>query len=249
MRGTRSVVLLTRPDHQASAMIGKLAALGMVAHNEPMLDIVPEEAPDGWWSGTAAIAITSPNGAKRLKDVAGLSRALPAFAVGPATAEELRKLGFADIVTGDGTAYSLMRLLQHHLTPETGEIVHVCGHHVACDIASELGVRGYRSKRVVLYRAELRQTLTETGRALGHANRIGAVAVTSQRAAKQLTLLLKKYGLLHITKSASAIAMSEPIADRLTGDGWQRVDVASEPSAQAIVETLMRSAHSLGLLP
>jgi len=235
---SKKIIMLTRPYGRAYGMIELVRKLGWPAYNEPIVEIEPISGPVGWSSNLAAIAVTSPNGARSLESVAGLARTIPVFAVGSGTADELRLRGFSNIDVSDGTAQTLIQRLTKRVPRHIGVIAHVSGEHIACDIAAELSARGYRSIRVVVYRANLRQTLTETGQVLCRTNQIGGVICMSKRIAAQLTVLLRKHQQMQILQSVPAVAMSLPIADQLHQDGWRKIRVASEPSMAATLDAL-----------
>lgn len=73
---SKKIIMLTRPLGQAHGMIELTRKLGWAAYNEPIVEIEPISGAVGWSSNLAAIAVTSPNGARCLESVAGLCRAL-----------------------------------------------------------------------------------------------------------------------------------------------------------------------------
>ncbi|MFP5361888.1 MAG: uroporphyrinogen-III C-methyltransferase [Thermoleophilia bacterium] len=110
----RSVVV-TRARAQASALAGRLRALGAAVVEAPAIRIEPLQARLPELSGVDLLCVTSPNGARRLLEIARDARALagPAIAaIGPGTAEALRAGGVeADIVPPRAVAESLVDAL------------------------------------------------------------------------------------------------------------------------------------------
>jgi uroporphyrinogen III methyltransferase / synthase len=110
----RSVVV-TRARAQASALVARLRGLGARVVQAPSIRIepLPADLPDV--RGFDLLCVTSPNGARRLLELAGDARALagPAIAaIGPGTAEALRAGGIAaDIVPPRAVAESLVEAL------------------------------------------------------------------------------------------------------------------------------------------
>jgi uroporphyrinogen III methyltransferase/synthase len=108
-------VAVTRARAQASALAGRLRALGASVVEAPAIRIEPiaAELPD--LAGFDLLCVTSPNGARRLLEIAGDARALagPAIAaIGPGTADALRAGGIeADIVPPRAVAESLVEAL------------------------------------------------------------------------------------------------------------------------------------------
>ncbi len=108
-------VAVTRARAQASALAERLRALGASVVEAPAIRIEPiaAELPD--LAGFDLLCVTSPNGARRLLEIARDARALagPAIAaIGPGTADALRDGGIeADIVPPRAVAESLVEAL------------------------------------------------------------------------------------------------------------------------------------------
>ena len=108
-------VAVTRARPQASALAARLRRLGATVIEAPAIRIeaLPAELPE--LAGFDLLCVTSPNGARRLLELARDARALagPAFAaVGPGTADALRAGGIAaDIVPERAVAESLIEAL------------------------------------------------------------------------------------------------------------------------------------------
>ncbi len=110
----RSVVV-TRARAQASPLAARLRALGARVVEAPAIRVEPIDAQLPDLSGFDLLCVTSPNGARRLLELAGDARALagPAIAaIGPGTADALRAGGIAaDIVPPRAVAESLVEAL------------------------------------------------------------------------------------------------------------------------------------------
>jgi len=109
-------VAVTRARAQASALAARLVALGAHVVEAPAIRTEPLEASlPADLAAYDLLCVTSPNGARRLLEVAGDARALagPAIAaIGPGTADALRAGGIvADIVPPRAVAESLVEAL------------------------------------------------------------------------------------------------------------------------------------------
>ncbi|HEX8158238.1 MAG TPA: uroporphyrinogen-III C-methyltransferase [Solirubrobacteraceae bacterium] len=108
-------IAVTRARAQASALAARLLALGARVVEAPAIRIEPLDAELPELAGFDLLCVTSPNGARRLLELAGDARALtgPAIAaIGPGTAEALRSGGIvADIVPPRAVAESLVEAL------------------------------------------------------------------------------------------------------------------------------------------
>ncbi|MEA2185071.1 MAG: uroporphyrinogen methyltransferase / synthase [Solirubrobacteraceae bacterium] len=108
-------VAVTRARAQASALAARLRALGARVVEAPAIRIEPVDARLPDLAGFDLLCVTSPNGARRLLEIARDARALagPAIAaIGPGTADALRAGGIAaDIVPQRAVAESLVEAL------------------------------------------------------------------------------------------------------------------------------------------
>jgi uroporphyrinogen III methyltransferase/synthase len=108
-------IAVTRARAQASALAERLRALGARVVEAPAIRIQPLDAELPDLAGFDLLCVTSPNGARRLLELARDARALagPAIAaIGPGTAAALRAGGIAaDIVPERAVAESLVEAL------------------------------------------------------------------------------------------------------------------------------------------
>ncbi len=148
----RSVVV-TRARAQASALASRLRALGARVVEAPALAIeaLPAELPD--LAGFDLLCVTSPNGARRLLELARDARALagPAIAaIGPGTADALRAGGIEpDIVPPRAVAESLVEALAERAVAR----VLIARAHQARDVLPDaLRARGATVEILALYR-------------------------------------------------------------------------------------------------
>jgi hypothetical protein len=112
-------LLVTRPLDEAERTTVRLRKLGHEALLAPMLRI--EAIDDATWddSGWRAVLMTSGNAARMLAlhpKRAGLL-SLPLFAVGGRTADAARAAGFADVISAEGDAGDLVRLVGARIPP------------------------------------------------------------------------------------------------------------------------------------
>ncbi len=108
-------IAVTRARAQASGLAARLRELGAEVVETPAIRIVPLPGSAPSLDGVDLLCLTSPNGARRLLDIAGDARALagPAIAaLGPGTADALRVGGIEpDIVPPRAIAESLIEEL------------------------------------------------------------------------------------------------------------------------------------------
>ena len=145
-------VLLTRPRAESEKLAAVLAARGIDALIEPVLRIVDLPAPP-LPGDIQAVLFTSAQGVRAFARHAS-AREVQVLAVGDATAEVARALGFARVASAAGDVGALAALAAARLDPAAGPLLHAAGRDVAGDLAGELSARGFRVTRAVLYAAE-----------------------------------------------------------------------------------------------
>src|SRR5260370_1893268 len=144
--------LVTRPRAEAEGLAEALAARGIDAIIEPLLEIHYRSDPAPDLAGVQAIVGTSANGVRALARLTD-ERAVPLFAVGEASAARARDEGFARVGSAGGSLADLVHLVRERLRPADGRLLHVAGSDVAGDLAGALRAEGFAVDRAVLYEA------------------------------------------------------------------------------------------------
>ena len=209
-------LLVLRPEPGASATVDRARAAGLDATSVPLFEIEPVEwdAPEaGSFDG---LLLTSANairvGGERLKELRGLKT----YAVGAATAEEAREAGFDIAATGDSGVDRLLGSIDSSL-----KLLHLCG----ADRRKPLEAR-QKITPVAVYRAAPIQSpdLSDVSGSV--------VLIHSPRAGRRFAELVSD-------RSSIAIAAISPAAAAV-GDGWKSVDVAHQPSDEALLALAAR---------
>lgn len=232
------LVLLTRPEREARELALRLMAVGIATASEPMLEIRPVEPPPAIpLEGVQALLFTSGNGARAF---AALSprRDLPALAVGPATAAELRQAGFTDIRVAEGDARALAALAGRSLRREGGRLLHLAGEQVAGDLKGELESQGFACDRLALYRAVPRAAFSGECRSLLREGRLAGVLLFSPRTADAFARLARAEELGAAMTGLTAWCLSEAVADAARSLPWRHVRVAGRPDQEALLALL-----------
>ena len=239
-------VLVTRPRPDAEALAAKLAARGHDVIVAPVLDIVLAPSPALSFEGAQALLFTSANGARAFAQ-ASERRDLPVFAVGAATAEKARELGFTMVDSADGDVADLARLVAARLKPEDGHLLHVAGSDVAGDLAGALAASRFDVRRAVLYRAEPRAALSEECLAALGEGRIDAALFFSPRTAAAFVRLTREGGLEHALARVVAIGLSPSVVAALGDSTWAARRTAARPDEAALLDALAdRATGSVG---
>jgi len=217
-------IIVTRPAPDAAPFAAMLREAGVEPVLSPVMEIVrkPGPAPTGY----DAVAFTSANGARAFAEASD-DRAVPVFAVGAATADEARALGFADVRVADGDVEALARLIGSVAPKRT---LHVAGADRAGDLVALLAAQGLSAERVTFYEARPIPGMTDAARAAFVEG--AGVALFSPRSA---VLFKAQAAAAGFTPPflATAWCLSEAVADAAADFSQRRVAPAA--TAQSLV--------------
>jgi uroporphyrinogen-III synthase len=187
-------VWITRAEPGATATAERVRALGHVPLVAPLLVVEPEGPVAIDLSGVAAFAFTSANGVRAFT-ARSPERALPVYAVGSATAEAARAVGFTSVTHFDGDVGDLADGLVAHAAQIHGVVLHPGAAEPAGDLAGAAAKHGVTVRRLALYRtvapalgADHLAALAEADVALVHSPRGGAVLAGALRSHPRVDL-------------------------------------------------------------
>ena len=235
MGSLMTTMLVTRPEPDAQSTLLRLDALGIDAIAAPLMTRQSLDAnlppPDGF----AAMTVTSANALRALADRGVLDRYLhlPVFAVGDHTAWEARQLGFANVVSADGTATELVNAVA--LAGVDGPVFYPAGKHMSRDLGKALAPLGIMVVTTRVYDMVAIDSLPESVLGRLADGSINAALVYSRRTGEILTQLLD--GRLDQTRR-SALAMlclAENVAEPLIAAHFNRIHLADHPSEEAMM--------------
>lgn len=234
-------VVVTRPEHQAAATAERLAARGHAAIPAPLLAFRghPEAIPVDRADAFAGVVLTSQNAVRALAETPrrGALLALPAFAVGAATAAAARAAGFAAVESAGGDADALARTLAARPALAGRRLLHLVGRDKATALGPLLAPARIAVEEAVAYAMEAVAAPPEGLRA---AARTGADAllVYSPRTARVLAALVAADPALAPLCAVPAVAISQAAARPLADGGWRTIRVAETPSEPAMLAAL-----------
>ena len=210
-------VLVLRPEPGAGETVRRAEALGLEAAAVPLFKIEPVawQAPDP--ASFDGLLVTSANAVRHAGEGLGALRGLPAYAVGDATAEAVRDAGF-DLKASGGAD------VDRPLGPIEADpkLLHLCG-----EDRREPDDARQAITPVVVYRAKAADAPDLSQAA-------GAVALLHSPRATQ------RFAELMPDKSGTAIVAISAATAEAAGDGWERVEVASNPRDEAMLEVAAR---------
>jgi uroporphyrinogen-III synthase len=229
-----ALILITRPEDDASKLATLLEARGYATMSEPMLHLGPLEAGITALEGInyrayQGIIATSRHAFPALEPLHKL-HTLPAYVVGDATAREAARCGFPEIFSAP-TAQSLLALITLYATPRERPLLYVRGQEVSHDFSVLLRPEGFSVESLPVYRMRQPASFSDTLRAALAERRITHATFLSARSAQAFVANAGGAALDGIT----AIAMSKAVADVLRSLRWQRIAVAAEPNLDAVI--------------
>ncbi|MGE0425366.1 MAG: uroporphyrinogen-III synthase [Reyranellaceae bacterium] len=235
-------VLVTRSEPDAGRFGEALRAKGHEPLLAPLLRHETLEPPadlDQRLEEAQAVLLTSANGARALAK-ATARRDLRLLVVGDATGETAEALGFHDTLSASGDVTALAVLVRKQIRPNAGPLLHVGGTATAGDLVGQLAASGYAITHVALYETRLSDTLPfDVEHALA-AGTIDVVTLFSPRTAEAFVKLASRPEIAGGLAKASAVVMSQAVAERASSLPWREVAVAGRPTQDEMLLAIDR---------
>lgn len=230
-------VLLTRPEPDSIRLKGLLEKRGYAALAAPLSSFVAIGLDPSELEGVTGLIATSRNALRALvgSDALVAARGLTVFAVGAATAEEARRMGFARVVRGPGTASDLGPLIASMVDPAEEMLLHLAGERLAVDLSGELEQLGIRVLNAIVYRMEMAQALPAEAVGAIRTGAIDAVMLMSPQAAVIWVRLIQRHDLVASVSQIAHLCLSEAVARRLQPLGQLEIDVADQPNLEEML--------------
>ena len=234
----RPTLLLTRPQKDAQDFAQEVLSHQPAAQIliSPVLTITPiGTLPD--LSAYAAVVFTSRHAVACFAH-AHIPKKMTCFAVGEATAEAAKKLGFS-VINSAGAAQDLILLVQK--TGAAGPVIHPHGQHPRGQIATTLTKKGIPCAECVIY-DQIETPLSIQARALLTQPQALLVPVFSPRSAR----LLQRYGPL--PNGSEIIAISQTVAACFSTQPHIKTTVACHPNRGAMLKAVLRRFQDMMLI-
>jgi len=235
-------LLVTRPKEDAASLVTLLKEKGHEAVLFPLLKIVAQ--PDGEKqlkdykvSDIQALLVTSANGVRAFAQV-DKRRSFYVLAVGSASAEAARAVGFKHVDSAEGDVISLEKLVREKCKPEKGKLLHIAGSSVAGDLKGLLEKDGFDFDRAVLYRADKVTQFSDPLKAEIKAGKIDGVLLYSPRTAASFAELIEQDGLKNDIKNMLAYGLSEAVASKIKHLAFKDIKIAATPDQEALLKII-----------
>jgi uroporphyrinogen-III synthase len=233
-------VLVTRPEPDNARTAAKLLARGCEVMLAPLLRIEPIGADRvdlaGIWD---ALALTSVNGVRALATHPQMASLLttPLYAVGSRTADAAFALGFDNVISADGDARDLVRVMKTHFRAGA-RVLYLAGEERSADLAGELAASrivvetrvAYRAAPVAQFPADVREALA--------AGRLDGVLHFSRRTAGAYVACAASSGISGRALAPVQYCLSRQVAEPLAAAGASHLAVAREPTEDALIGLL-----------
>ena len=230
-------VLVTRPEPDAGETAHRLTALGHAAIVAPLLTIDFVDGETLSFDRVQAVLATSANGVRALARRTE-RRDVPLFAVGQQTASLARALGFRSVESANGDAAALTVLVEAHLEPGAGAVLHAAGAETEGRLAQDLTAAGYDVRHVVLYHARAASRLPENARVAIASGALDAVLHFSYRSARVFRDATTSAGLAANCAELLMVCISAAAAKSLEGFPSRELRIASSPNQDALLACL-----------
>ena len=217
---SRSLLIL-RPEPGNSESVARAHELEISTRSCPLFEVVPEQWQPLPSSQFDAVLFTSANALHCAGPALGDYLHLPAYAVGPATADATRRAGFEQVITGQVDVEDVMTLAG------TSKLLHFCGADVVDIDSTTLTRRTVYSSQIVQNPPRLHQALAV----------LPVTALHSARAARRFYELVGKSATPRT--AIAVVAISAKVA-AAAGDGWQEVAIAAKPRDEDVLQAAIR---------
>ena len=241
-------LLVTRPEPDALKLRAALEARDHDATVEPLLTVSFEDPSDIDLDGVQALIATSRNALRALKShrILAPARLLPLFAVGRATAAEARAAGFQMVVTGAGSVEQLVAHITSVAEPSAGLLLYLSGDTLAGDLPGELELQGFRVVQRIVYRMQAATALSDDTIEQLADGEIEGVILMSPRTAAVYAALMRKHGLIAVTRDLIHFCLSDQVARRLVPLGGVPTEIADAPTLEEMLALIDGATAKLG---
>ena len=208
MSKTPQRIWITRAQPGAAATAARVRDMGHEAFVAPLLEVRNLADVEIDLRGVGALAFTSANGVRAFADLTS-DRSLRVFAVGSATAQAAKAVGFKRVLSADGDVAALAEGIAVRRAELTGAVLHPGAAELAGDLAGVLARNGIEARQAVLYDT-VAATLGEAE--LARLPQMDAALVHSPKAARALAALLRAQPLPQLRVLCLSKAMRAPLA-------------------------------------
>ena len=215
-------ILLTRPLEDSQELILRFKSLGHQVSHLPVINIEKKDYENINLNEFKGIIFTSTNAIKNL-DVSKINKNIFCFCVGEATEKIVKEKGFQNIFTASGNVANLKEIILQNFDKKIGNLVYVSGELISYDLDLELKKEGYTIKRIITYKVNSNQILSDEFIKDLKSSIPEIVFIYSENSARSYLNLLKKYNLLDIWMETNLMCLGEKASSVLNEIKWKKI--------------------------
>lgn len=231
----RLPVLVTRPPPGGAETARHLAARGFAPVLAPLLTVQTYARQLPAPEALRGVLVAS---RQAIPALPALYHDLPLYAVGDATAAAARAAGFRTVLSAQGTAEDLARLVGAELSREGAPLLLATGLNQGDRLKRLLQTSGFKIIREEVYAAHSVTRLPEDAARMLREARDGWVLLFSRETALCLNRLARAAGLAENFTGLRLAAISAPVAEAVQDLPWARIHVAMDPNEKAVLALL-----------
>ena len=215
-------ILLTRPLEDSQELILRFKSVGHQVSHLPVINIEKKDYENINLNEFKGIIFTSANAIKNL-DVSKINKNIFCFCVGEATEKIVKEKGFQNIFTASGNVANLKEIILQNFDQKNGNLVYVSGEIISYDLDLELKKEGYTIKRIITYKVNSNQILSDEFIKELKSSIPEIVFIYSENSARSYLNLLKKYNLLDIWMETNLMCLGEKASSVLNEIKWKKI--------------------------
>ena len=215
-------ILLTRPLEDSQELILRFKSLGHQVSHLPVINIEKKDYENINLNEFKGIIFTSANAIKNL-DVSKINKNIFCFCVGEATEKIVKEKGFQNIFTASGNVANLKEIILQNFDQKIGNLVYISGEIISYDLDLELKKEGYTIKRIITYKVNSNQILSDEFIKDLKSSIPEIVFIYSENSARSYLNLLKKYNLLDIWMETNLMCLGEKASSVLNEIKWKKI--------------------------
>ena len=215
-------ILLTRPLEDSQELILRFKSLGHQVSHLPVINVEKKDYENINLNEFKGIIFTSANAIKNL-DVSKIKKNIFCFCVGEATEKIVKEKGFQNIFTASGNVANLKEIILQNFDQKIGNLVYVSGEIISYDLDLELKKEGYTIKRIITYKVNSNQILSDEFIKDLKSSIPEIVFIYSENSARSYLNLLKKYNLLDIWMETNLMCLGEKASSVLNEIKWKKI--------------------------
>ena len=215
-------ILLTRPLEDSKELLLRFKLLGHQVSHLPVINIEKKDYENINLNEFKGIIFTSANAIKNL-DVSKINKNIFCFCVGEATEKIVKEKGFQNIFTASGNVTNLKEIILQNFDKKIGNLVYVSGELISYDLDLELKKEGYTIKRIITYKVNSNQILSDEFIKDLKSSIPEIVFIYSENSARSYLNLLKKYNLLDIWMETNLMCLGEKASSVLNEIKWKKI--------------------------